>query len=157
MAKHASEHEMHHYLQFALMIALSFVTMYAFMYAMVDKWVDVKLSLGQLYMAGLMTAPMVLLELVLMRGMYKNANLNRAIFAGGILLLIGTWIGIRTEAGVGDRQFLRSMIPHHSGAIQMCTRSSITDREIRDLCKSITEGQQREIDQMNAILARLDR
>ena len=52
------------------------------------------------------------------------------------------------------REFLRSMIPHHSSAILMCRQAPIRDPQIRRLCASIITGQQREIDQMNAILAR---
>src|SRR5215211_2649158 len=62
----------HHYRRFAVMTLLSFVSMYVLMYAMVDSWPSVYANLNQAYMAGLMTAPMVLLELVLMRAMYKN-------------------------------------------------------------------------------------
>jgi uncharacterized protein (DUF305 family) len=46
------------------------------------------------------------------------------------------------------------MIPHHSGAILMCERASVTDPEIVALCRSITESQQKEIAQMQAILQR---
>jgi uncharacterized protein (DUF305 family) len=49
------------------------------------------------------------------------------------------------------------MIPHHSGAILMCSRASIRDPEIRDLCfkpNGIVDSQTREIAQMRAFLAR---
>lgn len=49
------------------------------------------------------------------------------------------------------------MIPHHSGALLMCGQASITDAELKKLCTEIIEGQQKEIEQMKAILARLDR
>ena len=61
--------------------------------------------------------------------------------------------GMRTQALIGDRQFLRSMIPRHSGAILMCQRSNIHDPEIVALCDKIVSGQKREIAQMKAILA----
>jgi uncharacterized protein (DUF305 family) len=48
------------------------------------------------------------------------------------------------------------MIPHHAGAILMCDKASIQDAEIRQLCNMITSGQQFEIDQMKAILNRLE-
>ena len=54
---------MNHHARFGAMIALSFQAMYALMYSMVTTWRDVLYpSLGQSYMAGLMTAPMVLLS-----------------------------------------------------------------------------------------------
>jgi uncharacterized protein (DUF305 family) len=46
------------------------------------------------------------------------------------------------------------MIPHHSGAILMCANPRLEDPEIKSLCRNITEGQQREIDQMKAIMQR---
>jgi uncharacterized protein (DUF305 family) len=52
---------------------------------------------------------------------------------------------------------LRSMIPHHSGAILMCNEASLQDQRIRELCKTIVVGQQQEIDQMRTILSDLDR
>ena len=61
---------------------------------------------------------------------------------------------MRTQAVVGDAQFLRSMIPHHSGAILMCEQSAITDPEIVRLCGEIVKTQKEEIAQMQAILAR---
>ena len=62
----------------------------------------------------------------------------------------------RSEAFVGNDQFLRSMIPHHSRAILVCEQSDISDPEIQDLCEQIISSQQEEIDQMNEILDRLD-
>jgi uncharacterized protein (DUF305 family) len=47
------------------------------------------------------------------------------------------------------------MIPHHSGAILMCREADITDGELRALCDNIQKGQRQEIEQMKAILNRL--
>jgi uncharacterized protein (DUF305 family) len=63
--------------------------------------------------------------------------------------------GIRSQAAIGDRQFVRSMIPHHSGAILMCREASLADAELRRLCDEISAGQREEIEQMERILARL--
>ena len=48
-----------------IMALLSFVSMYVLMYAMVNAFANVFSSLNQFYMAGLMTAPMVIIELLL--------------------------------------------------------------------------------------------
>jgi uncharacterized protein (DUF305 family) len=61
---------------------------------------------------------------------------------------------MRTQTPVGDVQFLRSMIPHHSSAIVMCEHARITDPEIETLCGEIVEAQEREIAQMQAMLDR---
>lgn len=148
-------HKMH-YIHFGIMLALSFLIMFAFMYAMVDRWANVYPNLNQAYMAGLMVAPMAMLELLLMGSMYPDKKLNVAIVGAGALLLVLCWFGIREQAAITDRSFLRSMIPHHAGAILMCRQASISDPEIRRLCEGISTSQQREIDQMKAILERLD-
>ena len=147
-----------HYLRLAVMIVLSFTSMYVLMYAMVNTLgSDVYNSLNQVYMAGLMTAPMVVIELVLMSGMYKNKKLNVVLIAGSCVAGIAFLLFIRQQTAISDRQFLRSMIPHHSGAILMCNESSLQDQRILELCKAIVVGQQQEIDQMRSILADLNK
>lgn len=145
-----------HYRRLLVMTALSFVAMYVLMYAMVDSLGDVFNSVNQIYMAGLMAATMVLIELGLMGAMYRHRKLNAAIAALSAVALVACWGLIRTQGAVGDRQFVRSMIPHHSGAILMCREAPISDPEIRRLCGKIIESQQSEIEQMRDILARLE-
>lgn len=114
-------------------------------------------NFNQIYMAGLMTAPMVLIELFVMRAMYQDKRRNLLIIAISIIALLGFFLLIRQQTAIHDRQFLRSMIPHHAGAILMCEQASIQDHEIQELCGTIISGQQSEIDQMKAILDRLQR
>jgi uncharacterized protein (DUF305 family) len=61
---------------------------------------------------------------------------------------------MRTQAFVGNEQFLRAMLPHHSGATLMCQNASITDPEIKTLCEGIIKSQADEITQMEEILKR---
>lgn len=145
----------HHYARLLLMTILSFIAMYILMYAMVDRLNDVYPNINQFYMAGLMTAPMVAIEILLMGAMYKDRAANIAILAVSVVALAGFFLLIRQQTAVADRQFLRSMIPHHSGAILMCREAPIADAEIKTLCQSIIKSQQDEIDQMKAILQRL--
>lgn len=147
---------MHHYKRFGLMIGLSFVAMYILMYAMVNSLSNVFNSVNQFYMAGLMTAPMAIIEILLMKAMYPNKKINGFILAVSVLALVFFWVGIRNQIGVGDTQFVRSMIPHHSGAILMCNEANFHDSELRTLCGNIIKSQQDEINQMKAILGRLD-
>jgi hypothetical protein len=159
MSHRAANNRMHtgHYRTFFVMIALHFIAMYIFMYAMVNAFANVFNSVNQVYMAALMTSSMVLIELPLMRSMYKSKKLNIVIILAGVLVLVGSWFGIRQQFAVNDRQFLRSMIPHHAGAILMCQEASIEDQEIQELCRNIIAGQQSEIDQMKAKLDQLAR
>lgn len=146
-----------HYSRFLLMIALHFIAMYAFMYAMVNAFDNVFNSFNQVYMATLMTASMVLIEIPLMMSMYKSKKLNIIILAVGLIVLAGSFLAIRNQTAISDRQFLRSMIPHHGGAILMCKEAAIQDQEIKDLCGKIIVGQQAEIDQMKAKLEQLNK
>ena len=146
-----------HYRQLAIMIALSFIAMYGLMYAMVDSFANVYGSLNQGYMAGLMTAPMVIIELAVMRAMYRNRRLNIIACAASLLVLVACWTMIRQQTAIGDTQFLRSMIPHHGGAILMCKQASVQDPGLKELCTAILTSQQSEIDLMKAKLRALDR
>ena len=145
-----------HYGQLAMMTALSFIAMFILMYAMVDRIANVYPNLNQFYMAGLMAAPMVIIELFVMRTMYPDMRMN-VIFGGvAFAALLIFFFGIRAQTAVGDVQFVKSMIPHHAGAILMCGRATITDSELKKLCGEIMQGQQQEIEQMKKILARFN-
>jgi uncharacterized protein (DUF305 family) len=61
---------------------------------------------------------------------------------------------VRQQSLIGDRQFLRSMIPHHSGAILMCREAQLSDPEIKRLCAGIITSQTAEIAQMKKMLGR---
>lgn len=154
--KHASHHNQSHYGRLLIMAVLSFLSMYILMYAMVDRLANVYSNFNQFYMAALMTAPMVVIELILMGTMYGNRELNAAIIAFGILTGIIFYACIRQQTAISDKQFLKSMIPHHAAALLMCKKTPIQDHEIQELCKTIVSSQQSEIDQMKAILERIE-
>ena len=139
------------------MAVLSFISMYVFMYAMVDTFANVYSNLNQFYMAGLMTAPMVIIEILLMSAMYTNARANFVIVAVTVLALGGFFVMIRQQAAITDAQFLKSMIPHHAGAILMCENAPIKDIELKALCKTIISSQRSEINQMKEKLSKLEK
>ena len=137
-----------HYRHLAIMAVLSFISMYILMYAMVNSISNVYNNINQFYMAGLMTAPMLLIELLIMRAMYHDRRLNALIIVGSIIAGLAFFLLIRQQAAVTDKQFLQSMIPHHASAILMCQQAPIQDAEIKQLCQKIISSQQAEIDQM---------
>lgn len=141
-----------HYSRFLAMTAMHFVAMYFLMYSMVNITDNVHHNFNQVYMAGIMTASMVLIELLLMGFMYKRKQLNALILGIGLVALVGFFAMIREQVAISDRQFLRSMIPHHAGAILMCEQAPIRDAAIRELCAGIIASQQSEIEQMQAML-----
>lgn len=153
---HHAEHEMKSspYKQLAVMTLLHLAIMYVAMFAMINRGTYFYNNTNMLYMAVLMAAPVTLFMLVSMRHMYPDQKLNIIVGVSFALLTIGSYSAIRTQIGVGDKQFLRAMIPHHSGAILMCREATITDAELKTLCQNIIESQQKEIDQMETILRR---
>jgi hypothetical protein len=155
-AHHSTAHASGHYARLYAMAALSFVAMFILMYAMVDRFANVLVNVNQVYMAGLMAAPMVVIEILLMGGMYPDKRKNAVILAAGVVATLVFWTLIRQQGAVGNAQFLRSMIPHHAGAILMCEKLRADDPDIKQLCTQIIEGQRKEIAQMRAKLARHD-
>ena len=136
-----------------LSLGISFIVMYAIMYSMADRWANVYINLSNVYMTGLMAGSMVPIMLLTMPDMFKRKNMNAVLWAGTAVVLALCWFLLRAEAGVGDRQFLRAMIPHHSAAVQMAGESSLSDPRVRKLAEKIIASQEREIDEMKAFLA----
>jgi uncharacterized protein (DUF305 family) len=91
-----------------------------------------------------------------MGGMYVNKPLNAALYVVLALIFICAFAATRQQTRIGDAQFIASMVPHHSGAVLMCREAGIEDAELARLCERIATSQRREIEQMNAIRARLE-
>ncbi|HKS56554.1 MAG TPA: DUF305 domain-containing protein [Steroidobacteraceae bacterium] len=154
MQHHSGQRMQGSYKELAVELVIDFVIMYFVMYTMIASLDHLYLNINNVYMTLMMVAPMAVVMLVAMRSMFPSRSLNLALLAGAALVFLGSFAAMRTQAAVGDEQFLRSMIPHHSGAILMCEQSAITDPEIRELCGQIIQSQQAEIEQMQAILKR---
>lgn len=147
--------KMRAYKTLALTVGIHFFIMFALTYAGVNALDEIYLNLNRFYMALIMVAPMAILMLLFMGQMFQHKRLNAFLYAASAVVFLAGFLALRTQAVVGDTQFLRSMIPHHSIAIKTCQHADITDPEIIELCKSIVEAQRSEIDQMETILERL--
>lgn len=143
------------WIKLAVMTVVSFIAMYFLMYSMINTSGDLYLSVNQVWMAGSMTAAMVAIELIVMSDMYKARVVRNTLIVVSVAATIAFVLFTRYQTTIDDKDFLRSMIPHHSGAILMCANPALSDPEIKDLCSQIIESQQREINQMNSILKRL--
>lgn len=135
-------------------MVIDFVIMYLVMYTMIATLDHFRLNLNNVYMTLMMVAPMTIVMLVAMRSMYRSRRLNLLIGGGAALVFIASFAAMRTQAAVGNAEFLRSMIPHHSGAILMCEQASLTDPQLVELCGQIVRSQKAEIARMQAILDR---
>ena len=145
------------YRKLFIMIVLSFISMYILMYSMANSLSNVYPNINQFYMAGLMTMPMMIIELALMGKMYMKKKLNAVLISLSSVALITFFLLIQYQAGVTDRQFLRGMIPHHEAAILMSEQSKSQDPEIKKLQQQIISSQQEEIKVMKAKLKELNK
>ncbi|QXL83793.1 DUF305 domain-containing protein [Comamonas sp. NLF-1-9] len=144
------------YLMLWVNLALSLIVMYVVMFTMINGWADFHNNINMLYMAVTMWAPMGIFMLLTMGGMYSNRKANLVLYILFAVLTAASFWATRSQALVHDRQFILSMVPHHSGAILMCRKATLQDAELIALCRQIEAGQRSEIEQMQNILARLE-
>jgi uncharacterized protein (DUF305 family) len=142
------------YGRFALTLALSLLAMFVISLEQVRSVDHFYLNLSNFFITLTGVGAMGLIMLTTMRGMFTDSRKTAITAAVLGLLLVGGFALARTEAFVGDRAFLESMIPHHSRALLVCQESQLSDAEIVELCRGIVDSQTREIRQMEDILSR---
>ncbi|MBV6622589.1 MAG: DUF305 domain-containing protein [Rivularia sp. (in: Bacteria)] len=140
------------YISLLIALIISYVVMLFLMLSRVNEFGNFFISLNQVYMSGLMVSTMLLIMLFAMGSMYKNKKLNIILLIGGTASILLFWTLVRTQAGVGNQQFLRSMIPHHAAAILVCQQSSLTNPRIEKLCTEIVRTQKEEIRIMKELM-----
>ena len=145
------------YWRFAAMIATSTVVMFGLMYLNTYAFEHILWSETRAWMALLMGAVMAVIMLSFMLKMYKKKRVNIAIYIGSLVVFALTlWI-IRSQATVGDAEYMKAMIPHHSIAIMTSERAQITDPRVRKLADEIIAAQRREISEMKYLINELER
>ncbi len=157
--QNTSEMHMMHKMQYKKllwMVIISFIAMFILMYSMVDKFANVIPNINQFYMAGLMTAAMLIIEMAIMSSMYMHKKTNAVIIGISAIALVTCFVFIQNQTAVTNKQFLKSMIPHHAAALLMAKEANISDPEIKKLVNDIISSQQREIDFMKAKLKEMD-
>ena len=148
------KHTKSNYRKLAVDVAINAVIMFLVMYVMIDRFDHLYLNLSQFYMTLMMVSPMVIIMLLRMGSMYESKRLNLIVSAVFGVVFIGSFFLIRTQTPIGDDQFLRSMIPHHSSAILMCEEATLQDPEVVELCRGIVVAQEAEIALMQELLNR---
>ena len=143
------------YLMFWLNMLPGLAVMYIVMFSMINGWIDFRNNLNMFYMAVTMWAPMGIFMLATMPSMFPNRRANIALYAAFVILTVGSFWATRSQVFIDDRQFIASMIPHHSGAILMCREANLVDSELVTLCGQIKDAQRKEIEQMERIASRL--
>jgi hypothetical protein len=138
------------------MIATSTVVMYGLMYLNTLQLDHVTFSETRAYMALLMGAAMACLMLAFMLKMYANRRVNVGILVGsGVLFCVALCL-VRSQATIGDVEYMKGMLPHHSIAILTSERARITDPRVRKLADQIILSQRKEIAEMKALIAELE-
>lgn len=143
------------YKKFFLMLSISFVVMYSVMFLNVVSLGHIYFSLTRLYMTFLMISPMAIIMLLLMKQMYKNKKMNIAIIIGSIAVFVLSLIFLRNQTFIGDVQYMKAMIPHHSSAILTSENASINNPDVDQLAKDIIETQKKEIELMKEYIEKI--
>jgi uncharacterized protein (DUF305 family) len=105
----------------------------------------------------MMGAAMATLMLAFMLKMYPDKRMNLAIFAvSAVVFAAALWFS-RSQQTVGDVDYMKGMIPHHSVAILTSERARIRDQRVRRLADTIIASQEREIAEMEELIADLKR
>ena len=148
---------MSNYTKFFLMLGASFVAMYITMYLNTYEFDHVWFSLTRFYMVCLGISTMALIMFFFMKNMYSSKKKNLGIVIGSIVLFLGALGLVRDQKStVGDVLWMKGMIPHHSIAILTSERADIKDPEVKKLADNIIKAQRKEIEEMKAMIKRLE-
>ena len=130
---------MNHYDMFLIMFIsglLSSMSIWA------DKLSDVSISLNDVYMSLLMCGWMLFFMAI-----YEN-NYNNMLI--GFLSVLIIFVMIRKQLFINSKQYILSMIPHHSMAVLMSKRliEKNVDGKLKVLVTNIIKNQEEEIKTM---------
>lgn len=143
------------YKTFALTMIVSFIIMYGVMFLNIDEADHFYISITRIYMALMMVSLMAIVMIGMMGKMYPNKKLNTGIMLGAVILFGLVLAGLRTQTPIGDVQYMKAMIPHHSSAIMVSKNANLKDPEVIKLSEGIIASQEKEIAEMKAILDRM--
>lgn len=160
-ARHGSQHEhamaMGRYGRFWAMVATSTAVGWGAMYLNTYELDHVFFSWTRVFMAMIMAGVMTAVMMGFMWGMYPDKRANYGVLALAAALFVTGLALVRSQATVGDVAWMRAMIPHHSIALLTSNRARIEDPRVRQLADQIIASQEREIAEMKALIADLDR
>jgi hypothetical protein len=143
--------------RFAAMIATSTLIMFFLMYQLVYSSDHLMFSLNRLVASLVMGCVMTVVMLGFMWSMYEGIGVKVSILAIAAAAVILLLYANRTQALIDDVSFMKSMIPHHSIAINNARNAAISDPRVRKLADLIIESQVREITEMQLLLEDIER
>ncbi len=136
---------------------ISFICMYGVMFLNIVELNHFYISTTRIYMVILMVSVMAVLMILMMGKMYPDKKMNVGVIVTGIVVFTLTLAALRTQTPIGDVQYMKAMIPHHSSAIMTSENADIKDPKVRKLADGIIESQRKEIAEMKALLIKLNK
>ena len=138
--------------RFAAMIAMSTVIMFFLMYQLIYSLEHAMFSVNRLIASLVMGCVMTVVMLGFMWSMYRGTGTKIAVLVFAALIGVIVLSVNRSQALIGDISFMKSMIPHHSIAINNARKARISDPRVRKLADEIIESQVREIAEMKLLI-----
>jgi polyhydroxyalkanoate synthesis regulator phasin len=138
--------------RFAAMIATSTIIMFFLMYQLVYSTDHALFSVNRMIASLVMGSVMTVVMLSFMWSMYKGMGTKITILVVAALLGVVLLFVNRGQAVIEDVTFMKSMIPHHSIAINNARKASISDPRVRELADDIIESQVLEIEAMKRLI-----
>lgn len=142
--------------RFAAMIAVSTVIMFFLMYQLVYQWDHATFSINRLVASLAMGCVMTAVMLGFMWSMYEGQGKKIILLSFAVIGAFALLYANRSQSLVGDTTFMRSMIPHHSIAINNARKARLSDPRVRALADKIITSQVREIAEMQALIQDID-
>ncbi len=138
--------------KFTAMIVTSVVIMFFLMYQLVYSIDHAMFSLNRFIASLVMGCVMTLVMLGFMWSMYEGTRTKIVVIIGAAVTGVVLLSANRSQAFISDVSFMKSMIPHHSIAINNARKASISDPRVRKLADEIIESQVREIAAMKMLV-----
>ncbi len=143
--------------RFAAMIAASTTIMFFLMYQLVYSSDHALFSLTRLVSSFVMGCVMTAVMLAFMWKMYQPQSTKLIVLTASVVCGIGLLAINRSQTLIGDADFMKAMIPHHSIAINNARKADIRDPRVRYLADRITRDQVKEIAEMKMLLQDIER
>ena len=143
--------------RFAAMIGTSTFVMSFLMYQLIYSLDHAMFSVNRLVASLVMGCMMAVVMLSFMWSMYRGKRMKIAVLVGATAGAVTLLAVNRTQAVIRDVAFMKSMIPHHSIAINNARKATISDPRVRQLADGIIESQVREIAEMNLLIEDINR
>jgi hypothetical protein len=139
------------------MIVVSVVITFFLMYQLIYSLDHALFSINRLVSSLVMGCVMTVVMLGFMWSIYEGTGTKVVVVAAATVIGASLLLMNRNQTLISDVSFMKSMIPHHSIAINNARKASISDPRVRKLADGIIESQVREIAEMKLLIDDISR